>query len=230
MLRSVFEKIISKKKNKIFKFDESLKTVTLIMFLMQKVFELIRGFKIILYLKKPTTLFLGRNVRFFCTSNIVFGNFVSLADYCYLSGMGKGKLILGNGVSIGAFSRLVVSTTFNNLGSHIHIGNNVGIGEYSRVGGSGGVEIGDDTIIAQYFSAHPENHVIEDTDTLIRHQGTTRKKIVIGKNCWLGSKVTVLSGVIIGDNSIVGAGSIVTKDIPPDSIAAGNPAKVIRSR
>lgn len=53
--------------------------------------------------------------------------------------------------------------------------------------------------------------------------------VKIGKNVWIGSNSTILPGVTIGDNAIIGAGSVVTKDIPADMIAVGNPAKVIRS-
>ena len=55
------------------------------------------------------------------------------------------------------------------------------------------------------------------------------KPIVIGKNVWIGANVTILGGVTIGDNSIIAAGAVVNKDIPPDSVAAGVPARVIKS-
>jgi acetyltransferase-like isoleucine patch superfamily enzyme len=115
-------------------------------------------------------------------------------------------------------------------GLYIKIGQNVGIADFSSLGGSGGLTIGDDTIIAQYFSAHPENHIFDDLNKPIRLQGTTRSPITIGNNCWIGAKVTVVAGVTIGDGVIIGAGSVVTKDIPAYSVAVGNPAKIIRSR
>ena len=64
----------------------------------------------------------------------------------------------------------------------------------------------------------------------IRLQGVSRQGIHIGPNCWVGAKVTVLDGVTIGEGSVVAAGAVVTKDIPPYSIAAGVPAKVIKRR
>lgn len=144
--------------------------------------------------------------------------------------MGKGKLILSNNVSIGAYSRIVVSTSLNNLGEYIHIGNNVGIGEFAYLGGGGGLEIGDDCIIGQYLSCHPENHNYENPDTLIRHQGVSRQGIVIGKNCWIGSKVTILDGVHIGNNCVIAAGAVVTKSVPDNSVVGGVPARVLKSR
>ncbi|HSH65021.1 MAG TPA: acyltransferase [Bacteroidia bacterium] len=116
----------------------------------------------------------------------------------------------------------------NNLGSHITIGNNVGIGEFAYLGGAGGLDIGDDCIVGQYLSCHPENHNYLDPFTPFRFQGVNRKGIKIGKNCWIGSKVTILDGVTIGENCVIAAGSVVNKDVPDNSIVGGVPAKVIK--
>jgi acetyltransferase-like isoleucine patch superfamily enzyme len=121
------------------------------------------------------------------------------------------------------------STTLYDLGSHITIGNNVGIGEFAYLGGAGGLDIGDDCIVGQYFSCHPENHVFSDTSMPIRLQGITRKGIRIGKNCWIGAKVTILDGVTIGDNCVIAAGAVVTRQMPADSVIGGVPARVLKS-
>ena len=126
-------------------------------------------------------------------------------------------------------SKVVVSTSLNNIGSHITIGNNVGIGEYAYLGGAGGLVIGDDCIVGQYFSCHPENHNFSNEQMLIRKQGVTRKGISIGKDCWIGSKVTILDGVEIGNHCVIAAGSVVTKSFGKHSIIAGVPAKKIKS-
>jgi acetyltransferase-like isoleucine patch superfamily enzyme len=115
------------------------------------------------------------------------------------------------------------------VGSHIAIGNNVGIGEFAYLGGAGGLDIGDDCIVGQYFSCHPENHCFNDPTQLIRLQGTTRQGIRIGRNCWIGSKVTILDGVTIGENCVIAAGAVVTKNMPPNSVIGGVPARVIKS-
>ncbi|RZK88089.1 MAG: acyltransferase, partial [Hymenobacter sp.] len=92
------------------------------------------------------------------------------------------------------------------------------------------LSIGDDCIIGQYFSCHPENHVHDQPDELIRLQGVTRQGISIGANCWIGSKVTVLDGVVIGAGCVVAAGAVVTRSVPAGSVVAGVPARIISSR
>ena len=196
----------------------------------EKAKALIRSLRLLFFLKIPRFLFLGKGVTFLNIHKIKLGKWVKLDDYVLLSGFGKGLLSIGDRSGIGAFSRVEISTSFNNIGSHIHIGNNVGIGAFAYLGGGGGLTIGDDCIIGQYLSCHPENHNYEQTDRLIREQGVTRKGIIIGKNCWIGSKVTILDGVTIGENCIIAAGAVVTKDMPSNSVIGGVPAKVLKSR
>jgi acetyltransferase-like isoleucine patch superfamily enzyme len=155
---------------------------------------------------------------------------MKLGDQVYLSALGSEGITLGDNVGLGAFSRIVVSTSLNDIGSYIRIGNNVGIGEYAYLGGAGGLEIGNDCIVGQYFSCHPENHNFERTDLPIRMQGVNRKGISIGNDCWIGSKVTVLDGVTIGDGCIIAAGAVVTKSFPANSIIGGVPAKRLKDR
>lgn len=79
---------------------------------------------------------------------------------------------------------------------------------------------------------HPLNHV--ERRPRVREDGSTYdleygKPITIGNDCWIASNVVICGGVTIGDNCVIGAGSVVTRDIPPNSLAAGNPCRVIRS-
>ena len=227
MIRNLILKIL-RKKNPDFTLDSAVTSGVLLSLCWQKTSCFIRSFKLLFFGKIPKYLFLGRGVRFFNIANMRFGKFVQLEDQVYLNALGNGPLELGNNVKIGAFSRLIISTSFNEIGRFIKIGDNVGLGEFAYLGGAGGLEIGADCIIGQYLSCHPENHHFEDTSRLIRHQGVKRKGIKIGKNCWIGAKVTILDGVVIGDNCVIAAGAVVTKSMPSNIVIGGVPARQIK--
>jgi acetyltransferase-like isoleucine patch superfamily enzyme len=112
----------------------------------------------------------------------------------------------------------------------ISIGRASYIGPYTCIAGPGQVLIGEECLIAAQVGIFANNHVFTATDRPIMVQGTTQKGIVIEDDCWLGTGVKVLDGVHIGRGSIIGAGAVVTKDVPPYSIAVGVPAKVIGQR
>ncbi len=228
-MKAILEKIIQYR-NPNFKLNNDLSSMVLICFLWDNCWCILRGFKLLLRGKNPKMALLGSRVKFFNTSKIQFGKYLKLGDHVLVSALGKDGIIFGNNVGIGAFGRVVVSTTFDNPGQYIKIGNNVGIGEFAYLGGAGGLSIGGDCIIGQYFSCHPENHVTDDIETAVRHQGVTRYGINIGRNCWIGSKVTILDGVTIGDGCIIAAGAVVTKSFPSHSVIGGVPAKLLKSR
>ncbi|MFT6147870.1 MAG: acetyltransferase-like isoleucine patch superfamily enzyme [Saprospiraceae bacterium] len=227
MLNSIIEKII-KWKNPQFELDKALTNAVILQLTWSKFWSIVRGFKIIFHGKKPSLIFIGRRVKLFNARNMQFGKWVQLEDNVYMSALGKEPLKIGNNVKIGAFSRVIISTSFNDIGKGITIGDNVGLGEFSYLGGAGGLEIGSDCIIGQYLSCHPENHNYSDPSKLIRFQDTTRQGIKIGKNCWIGSKVTVLDGVTIGNNCVIAAGAVVTKSMPDNVIIGGVPAKILK--
>jgi acetyltransferase-like isoleucine patch superfamily enzyme len=217
-------------RNPHFAFDPDLSRRALLTFIAQQCFGLLRGCKLLLHLKNPRMAILGKRVSFSYTSAIQIGRFVKLGQDVQLSALGKKGLSIGDNVGIGAYSRVIVSTSLHHLGEYIKIGNYVGIGEFAYLGGAGGLEIGDECIIGQYFSCHPENHLYHAPNLPIRLQGVRRKGIKIGKNCWIGSKVTVLDGVEIGDGCVVAAGAVVTQSFPSNSIIGGVPAKILKSR
>ena len=88
------------------------------------------------------------------------------------------------------------------------------------------VTIGKNTLLGPNIGIYAVNHVTDAEERI--NGGCYGKPVHIGKNVWLGGDVKILAGVSIGDNTIIGAGSIVTKDIPSNVIAVGNPCKVIR--
>jgi acetyltransferase-like isoleucine patch superfamily enzyme len=130
------------------------------------------------------------------------------------------KFVVGDGAIIEDFS------TINNGMGDVIIGSRsiIGIGNVVI----GPVEIGNNVIFAQHVGILAMNHGYADIQTPIRDQKCTADLIRIEDNCWIGTNAVVISGVTIGRHSVIAAGSVVTKDIPPYSVAAGNPARIIR--
>lgn len=170
----------------------------------------------------------GDSVRFYSKSSIYISDGVSFGNNILIDGLSKNGVSIGISSSIGSYSIIKASGTISSIGQGICIGSNVGIGEFAHIGGAGGVKIGDDTIIGPYFSTHPENHIFENLDVLIRNQGVTRKGICVGSNCWIGAKVTLLDGCDIGSGCVVAAGSVVKGCFPNNVIIGGVPAKIIK--
>lgn len=126
---------------------------------------------------------------------------------------------LEHGVSIGAMSE-----------TNLKIDERTFIGPYTLISGPGSISIGKDCLIAGHSGIFANNHTFSDSKRLIREQGLSCKGIDIGDNCWIGHNVTILDGVKIGCDCIIGAGAVVTKDLPPGSVAVGVPAKVVSNR
>jgi len=107
------------------------------------------------------------------------------------------------------------------------------IGERTRIGLSctviGPVTIGNDTMLAQNVVISGLNHSYEDITKPISRQKQTTSMITIQDEVWIGANAVILAGVCIGKHSVIAAGSIVTKDVPPYTVAGGNPARVLKS-
>jgi acetyltransferase-like isoleucine patch superfamily enzyme len=113
---------------------------------------------------------------------------------------------------------------YTDCGKNIKIGKNVFINACCRFQDQGGIEIGDGSLIGHNTTIATLNHDFNP----LKRQNLTPSRVKIGKNVWIGSDCTILPGVTIGDGAIIGAGSVVTKSIPTNTIAVGNPARVIK--
>jgi acetyltransferase-like isoleucine patch superfamily enzyme len=219
-----------RRRNPDFALHPAVGSAVLLSFGLNTALSLVRGSKLWLRGRASGGAMLGRGVRFQYLGLIRFGRWLKVGDHVRFSGLGGEGLTLGDRVSIGAFSQVIVSTSLTEPGRFIRLGSRVGIGEFAYLGGGGGLSIGDDCIVGQYFSCHPENHLHADVEQLIRLQGVTRRGISIGPNCWIGSKVTVLDGVSIGAGCVVAAGAVVTRSVPDGCVVAGVPARIIAYR
>lgn len=112
----------------------------------------------------------------------------------------------------------------------ITFGSDVTINEFTYISGYGGVEIASDVLIGHRVSIVSSEHIFSDTTRSIRSQGVVAKSVKIENNVWIGANSTILSGVTIGEGSIIAAGSVVNNDVPPLAIVGGVPAKIIKMR
>lgn len=123
------------------------------------------------------------------------------------------------------------------LQGNVKIGSDSSVQNYTVIVGygtpgeaSGLISIGNGVRIAAHCMIIAGNHRFEDTSKPIHGQGIEPKPIVIEDDVWIGGSVNIIAGVTIGHGSVIGAGSVVTKDIPPMSVAVGAPAKIIKTR
>ncbi|MHB1657661.1 MAG: sugar O-acetyltransferase [Burkholderiales bacterium] len=111
-------------------------------------------------------------------------------------------------------------------GLEIRVGRKVIINQHCTIYDMGGVDIADLVMIGPNVNIIASSHPMEPSKRRAYVEG---KPIVIEKNVWIATGATILGGVTVGENSVVGAGAVVTKDVPPNSFAAGVPAKIVRS-
>ena len=114
---------------------------------------------------------------------------------------------------------------WTDFGRNLHIGKNVFINSGSMFTDMGGIYLGDNVLIGPNVTIASVNHRIDPGQR--RHLDL--KSVYIHDNAWIGSNVTVTPGVVIGENSIVGAGAVVTKNVPANTIVGGVPAQIIRT-
>lgn len=128
--------------------------------------------------------------------------------------------------SLGDYSVIESFACINNAVGDIIIGNYTRIGLHNTI--IGPVTIGHHVNLAQGITVTALNHKFKNPDIRIDEQGVSTKPVVIGNDIWVGANAVILPGVTIGDHSVIAAGAIVTKDVPPHSLVAGVPAKVIK--
>lgn len=175
-------------------------------------------------------LFWGRGVRLLFGRHLRLGRNVAIGDGCYLSCFGAEGVTIGDNVRLKEQVWLQVTGILTEPGRGVAIGHDTYIGPHCTLGAGGGLRIGANVTIGAYVDLLAEDHAFADSGRPINRQGVVRQGIVIEDDCWIGNKVIVLDGVRVGRGSVIGAGAVVTRTLPPYSVAVGSPARVIRTR
>jgi acetyltransferase-like isoleucine patch superfamily enzyme len=135
-----------------------------------------------------------------------------------------GRMVVGRWVHLGAGTVLRCHEGTLTVGDHSTFGGDISVNCYLDV------EIGDSVLVADRAYISDFDHAFDDTTRPIRGQGIVKSRVRIGRDVWLGTKVTVTRGVVIGEGAVVGANAVVTRDLPAFSVSVGVPARVIRDR
>lgn len=230
-MKKLISALISRLKGERYQVDHNLSAYELIQILSNRLFQVLRGLINRIGIKKcKGLLFCGKRVKIKFKNKLYIDRNVIIEDYVFINALCKTGVKIGKNVSIGRNSIIECTGVIRELGEGITIGDNVGISANAFFAVRGKVEIGENTIFGPGVSIHAENHLFDDLCKPIRMQGSSRKGVLIGHNCWIGSKVIILDGVKIGNGCIVAAGAVVNQDIPDNTIAAGIPAKIIKYR
>ena len=137
---------------------------------------------------------------------------------------GYGRLILGRWVHLGAHTALRCHEGTLSVGDKVVLGRHVSVNCYLDI------EIGASCLFADDIYVCDFDHKFADLTIPIKDQGIAKSRVRIEPDVWLGTKVTVARGVVVGHGSVVGANAVVTHDLPPYSVSVGVPARVIKDR
>lgn len=174
----------------------------------------------------PGTLF-GRNITFRHPAKIRLGTGVILDDGCLIDAKGVSNtgITLGDNVYIGRNSLVYCKN------GNIELQPRVNVSSTCTLFSSNQLQIGSGTLIGAYsYLLSGGEYDTASTVPFADQPGTvTRGPLLLGANCWLGAHVTVLDAACIGDNSVIGAGAVVTKPVPARSLALGVPARVVKA-
>lgn len=194
--------------------------------------RILRGLSVRLQMGRAAGLVLcEKRVRLYHPRHIRAGRSFSLEEGCEIVGLSKKGVCFGSKCTVkrGAVIR-PTNVLLNEPGDGLSVGNGSNIGAYSYIGCSGYIEIGENVMMGPRVNLMAENHNFDRTDIPMKEQGVTRSFIKIEDDVWLGVGSTVTAGVTVGKGSIIAAGAVVTKDVPPFSIVGGVPASILRER
>jgi len=112
----------------------------------------------------------------------------------------------------------------------VEIGAKTVMGQECTISAFQHVSVGRECIVADRVMLIDFDHGVVEVERPIRLQGIYKRDVRVGNNCWIGYGACILRGASVGDNSVIGTSSVVTKDLPPNSVSAGRPARILRMR
>lgn len=192
--------------------------------------QILRGLFVKIFVKSKGLVFVGAGVKLKHTNLISAGKNLILEDGVYLNALSVNGIRMKDNVTIARNSTILCTGVVSHKGTGVSIGNNTGINANAFIAGQGGIIIGDNVIIGPGVKIFSENHTFSNPDINIKDQGVKRVGVIIKDNCWIGAGVIITDGVTIGEGCVIGTGSVVTRSIPANTVAAGVPAKVLRNR
>jgi acetyltransferase-like isoleucine patch superfamily enzyme len=227
----IFEYLVAKVKRWPYAIDRDIPLRYFLGYAMNEAIMAVRGF--FLFGRRYGLVFVGKNVSVKCKNKLIFDKRggTHIFSGVTIDALSKEGIRFGKNVHVGKNTNIDCGGTGcgNGLGRGLVVGDNVGLGANAHFGCSGGVEIGSNTIFGGKTDLIAENHVFSDLSMPVSKQGLSRKGIKIGKDCWIGTRVIILDGTVIGNHCVVAAGSVVTgKTFPDNCIIGGVPAKIIK--
>lgn len=185
-----------------------------------------------LFFKKSSGLVLvGKNASIRYAHYLTTGKDLIIEDGAEINCLSKQGIVFGNRVTIGKNAIIRPSNIYGGaIGEGLIVGDHSNIGPGAYIGCSGLITIGKNVMMSPGVSIYAENHNFSDASIPMKDQGVNVSFVNIHDDCWIASNSTILAGVTIGKGSVVAAGSVVTKDVPPYSVVAGSPATIIKSR
>lgn len=179
-------------------------------------------------LKFRKVVFVGPRVRVRGKNRLSLARGVYIGDDTIVDARGTRGVSLAPGSRLGRNGIITTTSHLSLMGVGVSIGKRSGIGDFFHIGASGGLTVGEDVIVGPYLLVHSQEHNYLDQEKPIRDQGTTQTEVIVGDNCWIGSRVTLLAGTQLGPRTVVAAGAVVRGIHPGGEILAGIPAKAIK--
>lgn len=211
--------------------DKDLSTWDISRIMLVKGICLFRGtLRSIRFRSSKFPVFMGRNVCIRFPERIISGACLNLENNVVINALCKKGVTFGKNVSLRSGTIIDCTGVIRELGEGLVVGDYVGMSEGCFIQVRGSVSIGSYVMMGPNVSIFSENHGSSNTDIHLIDEKTIRQGVTIEDNVWIGSRAMILDGVTVGEGSIIAAGCVVTRNVPPYSIVAGVPGKVIKGR